>query len=62
VAAAGSDGAAALRPLPVARDVVCVTLSAAQAATLLAELRIARAVLAALTAAGAAAAAAAAAT
>ena len=60
-AAAGAfDGAAALRPLPVAREVVCVSLSAPQAAALLAELRIARTILAALHAAAAAAAAAAA--
>ena len=58
--AGASDGAAALRPLPVAREVVCVSLSAPQAAALLAELRIARTILAALHAAAAAAAAAAA--
>ena len=57
-AAATGDGAAALRPLPVAREVVCVSLGAPQAAALLAELKIARGVLAALNAASAAAAAA----
>jgi hypothetical protein len=56
--AGASDGSAALRPLPVAREVVCVSLSAPQAAALLAELRIARTILAALHAAAAASAAA----
>ena len=55
-AAAPNDGAAALRPLPSARDVVCVSLSAAQAAALLAELRVARAILASLQSAAAVAA------
>ena len=55
-AAAGADGAAALRPLPVAREVACVSLGAAQAAALLAELRIARTILASLNAAATAAA------
>jgi hypothetical protein len=56
--AGASDGSAALRPLPVAREEVCVSLSAPQAAALLAELRIARTILAALHAAAAASAAA----
>ena len=54
----GADGAAVQRPLPVAREVVCVSLGAPQAAALLAELKVARTVLAALNSAAAAAAAA----